>query len=276
MPPHPPLYSSDMPSERIATLVGKCILNFQRCELLLKKLTTSVEHVIVEPDERAKQIVHHSVSTLGSLVTAFQEKAFSYDGQDRKEDLSKPWSVRFEKVFPTETRYAAQRASLADMVKARNHLAHHFLEDHALQDNDSCIQAEQYLERLLERTREWLSDMRMFAGRMDQARVLLAKSLADPNVSCRLFETPPTDADEWHALDEIKALRSAEALKAEDGYTDLDAALEHLKSLGVAPDAFMQIGLNSWQHLIHESKCFDLTKEKDEISGRWVRRYKSR
>lgn len=161
-------------------------------------------------------------------------------------------------------------------MRARNHLAHHFLEDHALQDNDSCIQAEQYLERLLEQTREWLKDLQKLAGRIDRARVLLAQCLLDPNVTCRLFETPPADANEWHALDVIKALRSAEALKAEDGYTDLDAALEHLKSLGIAPDAFMQIGLNSWQQLIAESRCFDLTKEKDEISGRWRRRYKSR
>lgn len=276
MSPHSLLQNSDRPGERIATLVGKCFLNFQRCELLLKRLMPLVELALDEPEERAKHIESLSTSTLGPLVTAFQEIAFRYDGQNR-EDPSRPWSaLRIEKVFPTEALYAAQRASLADLVKARNHLVHHFLKDHALQDNDSCIQAEQYLERLLEQTREWLKDLQRFAGLIDQARVQLANCLADPNVSCRLFRAPPADANEWHALDEIKALRSAEALQAEDGYTDLDAALEHLKSLGVAPDAFMQIGLNSWLHLIHESKCFDLTKEKDEISGRWRRRYKSR
>jgi len=162
------------------------------------------------------------------------------------------------------------------LVKERNYLAHHFLEDFSLDSEDSCEGAELYLNSLLLRTREWLSELKMFTELITRARAEAAKHLADPNVACRLFALPPRNRDEWNALNEVKALRDAEKLRAPDGYTDLASATAYLQCLGIAEDAFRQIGLSSWQQLVAESGCFEIIKRKDEITGKWVRWYRSK
>lgn len=278
--PHPPLQSTDASREKIATLVGKCTLNFQRYELSLKKLLPLVDQIVDASDAGAKQVA--SNTTLGSLITAFRSVAFSYEGQSGASELPKQSGaraslhVRLSQVFATEKRYGAQLASLECLVKERNYLAHHFLEDFSLDSEESCDKAELYLNRLLLQTRAWLSELKMFVELMARAREEAAKRLADPNVACRLFTLPPRNRDEWNALDEVKALRDAEKLRASDGYTDLASATAYVQTLGIAEDAFRQIGLSSWQQLVAESGCFEIIKRKDETSGKWVRWYRSK
>ncbi|WP_425317020.1 hypothetical protein V6M29_04555 [Stutzerimonas chloritidismutans] len=278
--PHPPLQSTDASREKIATLVGKCTLNFQRYELSLKKLLPLLDQTIDVSGVRAKQFADNS--TLGLLVTAFRSVAFSYEDQCGATDLPNQagarasLNIRFNQVFATEESYVAHLESLESLVKERNYLAHHFLEDFSLDSEDSCEGAELYLNRLLMRTREWLSELKGFAEDMERMRVDAAQLFTDPNVACRLFTLPPRNRDEWNALDEVKALRDAEKLRAPDGYTDLASATAYLPSLGIAEDAFRQIGLSSWQQLVAESGCFEIIKRKDETSGKWVRWYRSK
>lgn len=279
--PHSPPESNNLARERITTLVGKCLLNFQLYELRLKKLLPLIEQSITDSSESVSNVAN---ATLGSLATAFRTKAFSYEGQSRAEEPSRPgngteegrMTIKFSHVFLTEGDYNSRLASLAELVEERNHLVHHFLEAYDLDDDKSCSEAEQHLERLLKLTNQWLADLTRFASNMMQAREKMARELADPNVSCRLFAEPPSDSSEWQALNEVKALKDAETLAAPDGYTELEQAIDHLEASGIARDAFRQIGLGSWQQLVFESGCFDLTKRKDEATGRWIRRYRSK
>jgi len=167
-------------------------------------------------------------------------------------------------------------ASLEDLVRKRNYLVHHFLEDFDVYEEEGCLKAEQFLENLLLQTIEWLNELKAFNTIVNQASRELARRMADPNVSCRLFSVPPSNRDEWDVLDEVKALRDAEKLRAPDGFTDLANATAYLSSLGIAKDAFRQIGLSSWQQLVAESGCFEIIKRKDETSGKWVRWYRSK
>ncbi|UEG62395.1 hypothetical protein [Stutzerimonas chloritidismutans] len=278
--PHPLPQSTDASREKIATLVGKCTLNFQRYEVFLKELLPLLDQTFDASDAGAKQIAFNT--TLGSLIKAFRSVALSYEGRcgaietPNQTEARESLNIRFYQVFATEESYVAQLESLESLVRERNYLAHHFLEDFSLDSEDSCEGAELYLNSLLLRTREWLSELKMFAELMTRAREEAAKRLADPNVACRLFTLPPRNRDEWSALDEVKALRDAEKLSAPDGYTDLASATAYLQCLGVAEDAFRQIGLNSWQQLVAESGCFELIKRKDEITGKWVRWYRSK
>ncbi|GEM_PF-2055784 len=280
--PHPPLQCTDASREKIAMLYGKCALNFQYYELALKKLLPRLDRTVVLLGEEAEQIA--AKGTLGLLITAFREVAFSFEGQRQREtrepgpEKEPRLSIRhrFTQVFETEEHYAAQVASLEDLVRKRNYLVHHFLEDFDVYEEKGCLKAEQFLENLLLQTIEWLNELKAFNTIVNQASRELARRMADPNVSCRLFSVPPSNRDEWDVLDEVKALRDAEKLRAPDGFTDLANATAYLSSLGIAKDAFRQIGLSSWQQLVAESGCFEIIKRKDETSGKWVRWYRSK
>lgn len=277
---YPPFQSTDASREKIATLVGKCTLNLQRYELSLKKILPLLDQTIDLSGVKAKQFADNS--TLGLLVTAFRSVAFSYEGQCSAVDQPNQVeprllvTVRFSRVFATEASYAAQLASLETLVKERNYLAHHFLEDFSLDSEDSCEGAELYLNSLLMRTRDWLSELKGFAEDMERVRVETARLFTDPNLVCRFMSLPPQNRDEWNALNEVKALKYAEMHKAPDGYTNLGSATAYLESLGIAANAFSDFGFSSWQQLIFASGCFEIIKRKDKTSGKWVRWYRSK
>ena len=277
---HPPLQSTDASRERVVMLVGKCTLNFQYYELALKKLLPLLDQRIDLSGLRAKQIAGYS--TLGSLITIFRSLAFSYEGQcsaiDQPDQIEPQLRLtfRFGRVFATEASYAAQLASLESLVKERNYLVHHFLEDFSLDSEDSCEEAELYLNGLLIRTREWLSELKVFSEGFEQMRGAAAQLFADPNLIRRVLALPPHNRDEWNALNEVKALKDAEIQKAPDGFTDLASATAYLESIGIAANAFSDFGFSSWQHLVAASGCFQIIKRKDETSGKWVRWYRSK
>ncbi len=64
-------------------LYGKCALNFQYYELALKKLLPRLDRTVVLFGEEAEQVA--AKGTLGLLITAFREVAFSFEGQRQRE-----------------------------------------------------------------------------------------------------------------------------------------------------------------------------------------------
>lgn len=264
--------SKSLARERVATLVGKCLLNFQLYEVRLKRISPLIELSVTESGFDLKRC---STDTLGMLVKAFSAKALALEGQDEPEEKL-GLTIRYRQSFLSKDDYDKRISSLAELVRARNYLVHHFYEDYDLSDVESCNEAKKYLDRILGQTNEWLDEQKQFMASMSTLMELSKQLYTDPNVSCRILEVPPSDANEWRMLNEVIGLQAAEKLKASDGYTNLDKAISYLQSTGIAHDAYRQIGLSSWQQLLYESGCFDILKTKDEATGRWARRYRSK
>lgn len=264
--------SKSVARERVATLVGKCLLNFQLYEVRLKRIAPLIELSVTESDLDLRRC---STDTLGMLVKEFSAKALVLKGQDEPEEKL-GLTIRHRQSFFNKDDYDKRISSLAELVRERNYLVHHFYEDYDLSNVESCNEAEKYLDRILGQTNEWLDEQKQFMASMAALMELSTQIYADPNLSCRIYEVPPSDINEWLMLNEVIALKAAEKLKASDGYTELDTAISYLQSTGIAHDAYRQIGLSSWQQLLYESGCFDILKKKDEATGRWARRYRSK
>ena len=131
-------YDLKTSAHEVQRLMGQCILRLQVYELLLKSVVTA--HEISSPiatlataqTDRADEI---RCNTLGMLIRQMLGSFLEPRGQEGKgRPRNDAPSVTFRmQIILTQDDFNRTEADLRNLVEMRNHLVHHFIEEHDLE-----------------------------------------------------------------------------------------------------------------------------------------------
>ena len=244
--------------QEVQRLFGQCILRLQGYELLLKAIVAT--HEISAPiasiaDVQADRVAGARNKTLGALMGEMIGSfivASETEGMGSPPDDAPTVSYRLQIVLSNEE-FSRTQADLRDLVKLRNDLVHHFLEQHQLATHEDCLKAQESLTLALGRITQAYDDLRSWAKDMDQTR----ESVANYLVSSEFTDFIVHGRVPWPITGIVQALKEAAAEQASEGWTPVDAAIQWIneKYPDERPDGY---GCTSWRQVIHECQLFDL------------------
>lgn len=244
--------------QEVQRLFGQCLLRLQGYELLLKAIVAT--HEISAPiasiaDVQADRVAGARNKTLGALMGEMIGSfivASGTEGMGSPPDDAPSVAYRLQIVL-SEEEFSRTQADLRDLVKLRNDLVHHFLEQHQLRTHEGCLKAQEALALALGRITQACDDLRSWAKDMDQTRESVAKYFASPEFTDFIVHGRVP----WPNTGIVRALREATEEQASEGWTPVDAAIQWIneKYPDERPDGY---GCTSWRQVIHASLMFDL------------------
>lgn len=244
--------------QEVQRQLGQCLLRLQGYELLLKAIVAT--HEISAPiasiaDVQADRVAGARNKTLGALMGEMIGSfivASGTEGMGSPPDGAPSVAFRLQIVL-SEEEFSRTRADLRDLVKLRNDLVHHFLEQHQLRTHEGCLEAQESLTLALGRLTQAYDDLRRWAEAMEQTRESAARHFASPEVTDFIVHGRVT----WPITGIVQSLKEAAAEKASEGWTPVDAAVQWIneKYPNERPDGY---GCTSWRQVIHASHMFDL------------------
>jgi len=281
-----------LPSEAIPDLqrtvqrkLGRCMLQFQQYELLLKAIVAHSE--LSGTPERLQAVRDDKVAcahkkTLGSLVGMLTESYLkppnSSDEPQQAEDepSDRVWfSVQYQMELPEE-RYAETKIALKELVDLRNELVHHFLQRFNLWCLDGCIAAEIYLDESYETIDGHYLTLRQWAKSMDDARQLMVSFMQTQEYRDLVIHSiRPDGTIHWPSSGIVGCLREAEINLAQAGWTPLFDSI-HWITKTYPEHTPKRYGCGSWRHVIHESQQFEVRKQSQSDNGPTKVWYRSR
>jgi len=245
-------------AHEVQRLMGQCILRLQAYELLLKSVVTA--HEISSPiatlataqTDRADEI---RSNTLGMLIRQMLGSFLVPQGQEGKGQLRNDApSVTFRmQIILTHDDFNRAEADLRNLVDMRNHLVHHFIEEHDVRTLEGCLKAQEALAQALDYIGSAHSALRSWAEDLEATR----ERVADQFVSAEVQNFFVEGRVPWRRVVIVRALKEAAQALAEGGWAPVDAAVPWVNARypDERPDDY---GCTSWRQVIHESRLFDL------------------
>lgn len=237
---------------------GQCLLRLQGYEMLMKSIVAA--HDISAPAAKfevaqADRVAEARGKTLGMLVGEMMGSflvAAGKEGIGSSREDAPSVSFRMQLILSDEELIRTQ-TDLRDLVKLRNDLVHHFLEQHELVTQEGCLEAQSALALILDRITQAYGELRSCAEDFEQTRKLTVEYLASPE-----FQDFVIDGRVPWSLTEIaEALKEAARELATEGWAPVDAAVQWVneKYPDEQPDVY---GCASWRQVIQETRLFDL------------------
>lgn len=151
--------------QEVQRLFGHCLLRLQGYELLLKAIVAT--HELSAPianiaDAQADRVARARNKTLGALTGEMIGSfivASGTEGMGPSRDDAHSFAFRMQIVLSEED-FSRTQADLRDLVKLRNDLVHHFLEQHQLGTHEGCLKALEALTLALGRIAQASEDLR--------------------------------------------------------------------------------------------------------------------
>ncbi len=266
--------------------LGRCMIQIQQYELLLKEMVAKSEiagELRAMDAQIANNVAAVATKTMGSLVGELTEKYFMPTLRDPSQAQSEGdpadgsfadaaadvddehpagWArVRMQVSLPPGA-HAQMKAELQDLVDLRNDLVHHFVEGQDLVSEVGCIAAEMYLDDCYAEIDRHLTSLRGWATSMNEARLTMASFMTSQafedvmapaeSSTLKVPELISTTAQSGVALQVlIDLLLRAEAAQTKtDGWASLNRAIAFIKE--VAPDETpAKHAFGSWRHVLH-------------------------
>ena len=176
-------------------------------------------------------------------------------------DAPLPWvRMRFHIAF-SEDNLKRVEQKLAGLVEIRNELVHHFLEMFDLSSLDGCRAAITYLDEHLEEVDASHEELRQWVDQAARTKALHANLMNTPEFTDFLIHgiLPNGAGVEWSSSTIVNLLRDAESALAEDGWTSLAIAIDHIRRTEPEHNP-IKYGCSSWRHLLHECRQFEVRK----------------
>jgi hypothetical protein len=222
---------------------------------------------------------------MGQVVGALTENYLRIASISSKsdEEFDPPASVTLPLIRTTihievsEDDFKRTEQRLADLVDLRNELVHHFLEKFDLSSEDGCQAADTYLDESLKQIETNHEELRCWMNQSRATRGLMANLMNTPEFTALLIDGifPGGAGVAWESCTAVNVLRDAETILAEDGWTSLAKAINHLRE--TAPEQTpRKYGCSSWRHLLHESRQFVVRKSQPAAGLPTETRYRSR
>jgi len=247
--------------------LGRCLVRLQQYERLLKSMLGlhrfggPADELEAMAAENAKRL---GGQTLGQLVGALFDTYVVAEGPVRPVlDDSKVPSDRVAMSFQfelqmDEERLASTKAALAELVRLRNDLVHHFIDRFELWTNEGCSAALEHLQDCYERIERHYVELREWALNMDKAREVAAAWFQSPAFHDLLVGGTSRDgAVQWAAADIVQVLREALVQNGESGWLRLEMARAWMAQHHPeqTPERY---GCRSWPHVLQASGAFQL------------------
>jgi hypothetical protein len=247
--------------------MGRCLLRLQQYERLMKSLLANHEvgGAVDELDaHRARRVERFADKSLGALVKALFDSYVVVEGTERSVlDEAKLPSDRISMSFQftmqmTAERRAEVKAAIEDLVRFRNDLVHHLIEQHNVWTDEGCAAAIEHLQASYDRIDGHFHQLAEWAEHMRSA-MLHAASLEQSQVfqDLVLNGIAPDGVVDWPNAGIVRALRDALRTNAVDGWLRLEEARVWIAQHD--PEQLPQkYGCRTWPQVLSESRCFQL------------------
>jgi len=275
--------------------LGRCLIQIQQYELLLKEIVAKREITAVlgsTPAQRANTesttATATATKTMGQLVGELTDKyfqpTFPEAGQSPPEsdadadDDEHPagWMRVSMRVSMPPDAHAQLTGELQELVDLRNDLVHHFVEGQDLMSEEGCIAADMYLIDCNAEIDRHLVSLQGWAASMNEAKQSLAAFIASSEYKDFLkAQLLPASSQREAALPGlIELLRMAEADQENDGWTALNAAIALLRK--TAPEETpRKYTFGSWRQVLHDARVFEVRRGPVEPGGAMETWYRS-
>jgi hypothetical protein len=275
--------------------LGRCLIQIQQYELLLKEIVAKREITAVlgsTPAQRAstEPITATATKTMGQLVGELTGKYFQPTlleaGQaqpeadtdtDTDDEHPAGWMRVSMRVSMPPDAHAQLTGELQELVDLRNDLVHHFVEGQDLMSEEGCIAADMYLIDCYAEIDRHLVSLQGWAASMDETRLSVAAFITSTEYKDFLkAQLLPANSQRESALPGlIELLRRAEVDQANDGWTALNAAIALLRK--AAPEETpRKYTFGSWRQVLHDARVFEVRRGPVEPGGTMETWYRTR
>lgn len=256
--------------QEIDGLLGRCLLRLQAVELLAKSIVA--KHQVASSDANLEKAWAARGSqtqgkTFGMLIGEMMGSFIVTEVQQGVPDGAPAFAFKYQ-VAVSHADFERIKADFGELVKRRNDLVHHFLQQHDLTTEEGCLAAQERLSADLDRFTRAHEDMKGRVMEMEETRKHLAAQLASPEIRDVLVSGRVA----WSFTAIAQALgEAANELAAPDGWTCADAATQWIN--GRYPDEQPEnYDCRSWRQVIHDSGLFELKVHKEDGRRRpWYR-----
>jgi hypothetical protein len=252
---------------------GRNLLRLQQYELLLKTLVS--ERLTAGPAAELRSIQEQrkdevSKKTLGQVVGELTESYItqplpsseSDEFDQQLGDPTQPWVSLSIRIEMEEGGLNRTRQRLAELVDLRNDLVHHFLETHDVWTESGCLAADAHLDDSFKLIDAQYKELRQLAEHISEMRTDMGAFINSPEFRdfAKHGIMPDGAGVFWDSSTIVRLLRDAEDPLAQDGWTELRRAIDHIgkKEPEHTPKRY---GCNSWRQVLHESKQFEVRKD---------------
>lgn len=271
-------YKDQLPlRDQVLYEFGRCVMNLQSVELRIKNLLQAAQ-ITNHPDRGPKRAAQINKSTFGGLKSDLFE-SFLVDSPPRPEAREEEstqviFNTTHSFVMPPADRDKYQ-ADLCSLIEDRNHLIHHFQNQHDLDCDGCCEAALARLKELNDRAIsvfDGLSEIRQSQRQITEHLLQFAQSGTLFNL---IMGRPLAPGQDWLMIEEVQLLIEAGQLYAdESGKVSLQKGVEHIAQKGGLDDAYTNYGCKSWQDLATKTGLFSVERQKNPSTGRWERFYR--
>lgn len=268
--------------QEVQRLLGRCLLRLQQYERLMKavlahhELAGTVDSLDGQCVARTEAL---ATKTLGQLVKALFETYVVPEGFEREllPEATTPTdrtSLAFSsRVTMEPERLAEVQSAVEELVKVRNDLVHHFINQFDLWTEAGCGEAIAHLTETYARIDRHCKELGAWAKGMNEARTMVGQFM---NTECfrdlLVNGIAPDGTFEWPAAGIVAAFREATGQLRVEGWTSLEAAKAWIQAHHPeqTPEKY---GCRSWPQVLAESKLFELTYRADDAGRKhgWFR-----
>lgn len=269
-----------VPQREVQRLLGRCLLRIQHYERLIKAIVA--HHEICGPVSsldaiRSARIADASTKSLGILVGKLVG-SYLVHGSGRDTDLPDPDSgevatVRMQlRLEMGAEDFERTQADLKDLVKLRNDLVHHFIDQHDIWTVPGCVRAEQALLTAYSRIDHHFEQLRSWAEHMEQARQLAAEFVQSEVFRDLVINgIAPDGSVDWRSSGIVRLLGEVMSELSVDGWTSIASAERFIQARD--PEQLpVKYGCRTLKQIVHQSRLFELQyRERDGRRGAYFR-----
>lgn len=268
--------------------MGRCILRLQQYELLMKHLIAHHEfagHIedMEAINETRKRLINEK-KTLGCLLKNIKgsflgENDASIETVESHECDTDPTRAHFRYRFSLEMdpdAFNKTKKDLDQLLDLRNFLVHGFLGKFDLNDVLAQAEAEKYLDEAFELINTRHLELCDWAERMNAAAAAVLQYMETEDYQSFFFYGfVPGKPIDWSITRIASELQLAEDECNDGGWTNLDCAILFIRnrSPSLTPKVY---GCNSWRHIIHETRLFEIQKRLNLETGKNETWYRSK
>ncbi|HSI49159.1 MAG TPA: OST-HTH/LOTUS domain-containing protein [Ideonella sp.] len=281
--------TEDVTSEQheVQRKMGRCLLRLQQYEKLLKALAAhqSIEgpgdQLMTIRDQKAEGLKN---KTLGHLVGVLTGSYLSVQGAESgdagpdepRDDVPRSgWIRSHSTIAMSPESYAETVQQLSELVALRNNLVHHFIETYDVWTLQGCRDAVAYLDDAYLKVDSHYATLAAWAKSMQDAHAVTASFFASKAWEDYFVHgIAPEGTVDWPRATVVELLREATTAHAQAGWTNLADAIRRIGALHPEQTP-KRYGCTSWRQVLHESKHFEVRRDKamDESPGQtWYRR----
>lgn len=256
--------------ESLFRLLGKCLVQAQAVELLLKRLLAvrTFGGTVEELEEQlAARHADYQTNTLGTLVKEVLGSYLVPEDYEAPQAPEPPPSARgfmhvHHVLTMSDERLVEMRQLFTRLVGTRNDVVHHLAERFPLRTDEGLTQALDYVGNFEKTLDEVWLEVKSWAESHEKVTRLQAEFAESPEFQNLVFDgIRPDGTVDWQSAGIVRGLRSASAELRQGGWTPLDDAVQWMRR--EAPTQIpSRYNCTTYRQAIHESGAFEVKRER--------------